>query len=345
MKKIIYASNSNYEIIHDELQELRRKPSVLVFVPSSKEPYVFKERQETQLLEDLNLNLKEVISLDDQMSQAVWQSAIKKADCLYLHGGNPLVFLEYMKEKEVLESIKQFNGFVIGISAGAMLLSENIVLTPSNEEYTQFVIEPALNKANLNIFPHLNFSEVMTQGVMTGDGLMQVSDLLELSHHVVIDCLADHHFIVKEGDQLRYYGDHFYQLKDGLVYKLMNEDYKQIDWNPSNVYQRNDVSHFYAVYDTMEEAIKAGRVSWLFNLDHSQQAQSVDLALMNLVETGMAYQQADEDDFKSWLIDHPQTRFCTLSLTKINESVLEHLTIRTRYMKFIEQMKVWPKLG
>lgn len=344
MKKIIYASNSNYEVISHELEELRTKPIVLVFVPSSKEEYVFKQRQEAQLIEKLDLNTKEVISLDDQMSSDHWNKAIQKADCLYLHGGNPLIFLDYIQEKGVLESIKNFNGTVIGISAGAMLLSENIVLVPSNEEYTQFVVEPALNKSPLNIFPHLNFSEVITQGVMTGDGLMNVEDLLNLSKEVTIDCLADQHFIVKEGQKLTYYGDHFYQFTDEKVYKLINQEFKEINWTPSSVYQHTDVTHFYTVYESMTQALNEGRVAWLFNLDVSLEAQSLDLALMNLVETGVAYQQANESDFKSWLIDHPQTRYCTLSLTKHDNRVLEHLTIRTRYMKFIEQMKVWPKL-
>lgn len=345
MNKIIYASNSNYQLIDYEFNEIRQEPVVLVFVPSSKEDYVFKERQESELIQKLNLNLSKVISLDDSTSNQKWQEAIQSADVLYLHGGNPLVFLEYIKEKEVFDAIKSFTGLMIGISAGAMLLSDTICLTPSNDEYTKFVVEKALSRSTLNIFPHMNFKEVVSSATITMDGLMRIEDLVKLSSQVEIDLLADNHFIILENNQLRYIGDYFYKIKQGRLYQLVNDEFIEIEITPTKQIERVDVSYFTTVYNSMEEALILGKSRWLFNLDVEQLSQSIELSLLGLKESGLAYQQVNRDDFKSWLIDHPQCRYCSLSLSLVEGRVIERLSIRTRYMKLIENLKVFPSIS
>lgn len=344
MSKIIYASSSHYELIRQHLEEYRQKELNLVFVPSSSFEYVFKERQEEELLECLDLTLKSIISLDDTMSNREWQQALLGADVIYLHGGNPVVFKDYLIEKECWELLKEHQGLLIGVSAGAMLLSENIVITPSNEEYPDFVNDPALNRGPINIYPHLNFSDVVTAGVETMDGLMSLEHFAQLSYDTPIDFLADDHFIVNEENKLVYLGDWFYRIDKGKLYLIEENQHYRIDITPTTTLEISDVTIFSDVYNSMEEALKFGKVKSLFNLDTSIKQQPSTLSLMNLVEEGYAYQQADLDHFKSWIIDNPQVKYCSLSYREVDGRVIERLKIRTRYMKLIEKLKIWPKI-
>lgn len=334
INKYIYASSSDYDLISDELKELKDTPKTLVFVPSSKIEYPFRLTQEAELIDKLDLNLREVISLVDEVPN--WPEIISRADILYLHGGNPLVFKEYLQEKQVWELIQNFKGTIIGISAGSMLMSQNIALTPSNEEYTQLILEPAYGFSSLNIFPHMNYQEVMTSQTVTGDGVMRISDLFELSKTVPIDLLADNHFIIQEKDELKYIGDYFYRIDNERIYSLIDNEWIELDYQDNSLDQSVETNDFERLYNSMDEAIQNGCLATHFN-DKS-------FSFFGIEESLELKQQLDLPQLKTWIIEHPEFRYATLSLIQINERVLERLTFRTRYLKFFEQWKVWPKL-
>lgn len=60
---------------------------------------------------------------------------INNADILYLPGGAPDLMFERIKEKELLDALKNFKGIVIGSSAGAMIQLEKYHISPDNEYF------------------------------------------------------------------------------------------------------------------------------------------------------------------------------------------------------------------
>lgn len=62
---------------------------------------------------------------------------IANSDVLLLPGGAPDLFMKRLKEKKLLWLLKQYQGVVIGYSAGAMIQLENYHITP-DEDYDQF---------------------------------------------------------------------------------------------------------------------------------------------------------------------------------------------------------------
>ena len=333
-KKYIFASSSRFDLISDEFEALRKKPRKLVFVPSSSVEYPFRITQEEELQQKLDLNLSSVISLTDEYPN--WQEAILTADILYFHGGNPLVFQDYLKEKQVYDIIKNFEKTIIGISAGAMLMSQNITLTPSNDEYNEFVVQEAYGFGPVNIFPHLNFSEVLPSQTITGDGVMRLSDLIKLSYETQIDLLADDHFIVVENNKLHYRGDYFYQIKDGIIKTLVNNEWIKLNYQDNTLNQSEETTNFERVFNSMSEAMSKGFYTSLLS--------KPDFSFFHLNEPLHISQQLDLKHLKTWVIEHPEFRYATLSLTKIDNRVLEKFVFRTRYLKSFEQVKVWPKL-
>lgn len=51
------------------------------------------------------------------------------SDLLYLPGGDTEILLKNIKEKGIVELIKKFNGVILGNSAGALVLSKNVIIT------------------------------------------------------------------------------------------------------------------------------------------------------------------------------------------------------------------------
>lgn len=325
MEKIILASSSHYSLISDELEPLRKKLNTLVFVPSSKEPYPYQQQQEQGIISELNIPLKEVISLDPNKDD--WLEIINQGDVIYLHGGNPLVFKALLLEKGVYKALQGHKGTLIGLSAGAMILSENIVLTPSNEEYTEMVIETALNKAPVNIFPHMNFKEIVDDVMETGDGDMKMSDLIELSYQVNIDLLADDSFIISDNQGLRYYGPYFYVLKDGQIYNKNNE----VIQLPQRATRFKKGLELKNSFTSFEEAIQEGFYSFFSQSQY---------CLLSIPQKGELLVQQDNQQIKSFIIIHPEINYGTLSYELIDGVIVETLRLKTRYLEVIENFKV-----
>ena len=50
----------------------------------------------------------------------------------------------------------EFDGIMMGMSAGAMLMSKYIIVTPCSDKYPDFRIENGLNLDGISIYPHNN---------------------------------------------------------------------------------------------------------------------------------------------------------------------------------------------
>lgn len=334
INKYIYASSSRYDLIYDEFEDLRKTPQSIVFVPSSKVEYPFRLQQEQEILQRLNLTLASSFSLTDEVED--WSSIIKSSTILYLHGGNPLVFLDYLKEKGVFDLIKNYKGTIIGLSAGAMLMSENIVLTPSNEEYNQFITKPAFGFSHLNIFPHLNYQTILPSQSSTGDGIMKTEDLIQLSYQAPIDLLADDHFIVVENNKIKYLGDYFYRIDKGQVQLMIDNVWHDINYHPINLDNSILTTSFDQVYNSMNEAMNEGYYHHLFSLN--------SFSFFSLDEPMIIHQQCNHPSLKTWILNHPEFVYGCLSLIQIDERTIERFTFRTRYLKVFEELKIWEKL-
>lgn len=63
---------------------------------------------------------------------------IQQADVLFFTGGNPITFMMIIKVLGLIRTIKEFNGIVIGASAGAMVQMKEFVTYPTESEDYDF---------------------------------------------------------------------------------------------------------------------------------------------------------------------------------------------------------------
>lgn len=63
---------------------------------------------------------------------------IQQADVLFFTGGNPITFMITIKVLGLIRTIKEFNGIVIGASAGAMVQMKEFVTYPTESEDYDF---------------------------------------------------------------------------------------------------------------------------------------------------------------------------------------------------------------
>lgn len=110
------------------------------------------------------------------------KSLVTNASFLMLMGGDPYYQKELCTSLGIMDSLKEYLGVMMGYSAGAMLMSKYIIITPCSEEYPDFHIEEGLNLDGISIYPHNNTSsDSYPDTLVVGDETYQKEDLIKVA--------------------------------------------------------------------------------------------------------------------------------------------------------------------
>lgn len=116
------------------------------------------------------------------MSVDCAKSLVDNASFIILMGGNPFEQKEMCEKLDILANLKNHSGVLLGFSAGAMLMSEHIIVTPCSDEYPEFRVEDGLNLAGISIYPHNNFDGMeYPEKLLVGDEIYHKKDLIAVA--------------------------------------------------------------------------------------------------------------------------------------------------------------------
>lgn len=160
-KRIVYIPGGA-----DKMQKVREK-----YVPAFKNHF-----------ENAGIQFDESVIIDPEMSSEEAQEAVRHASFIMLMGGDPFKQRDLCRDLDILEDLKTFDGIMMGFSAGAMLMSKYMIITPCSEEYPDFHIEEGLNFDKLSIYPHNNTSdEEYPDKLVCGDETYKKEDLIKVA--------------------------------------------------------------------------------------------------------------------------------------------------------------------
>jgi len=172
------------------------------------------------------------------LSKREAQKMIKNASFIMLMGGNPFEQKELCRKLDLLNELQNYNGVMLGFSAGAMLMSKYIIITPCSEEYPDFQIEQGLNLDNISIYPHNNTATpIYPDTLVVGDEIYQKEDLVKvakeygefylLQDHMQENGLTDVSVIKSSNGLLEYYieneGKVWKATKDGVELQVVED--------------------------------------------------------------------------------------------------------------------------
>lgn len=151
----------------DKMQKVRKK-----YVP------VF-----TEYFKKIGIEFETSTIITPDMSPAEAQQAVREASFVMLMGGNPFKQKDMCDKLGLLEVLKKYDGVMLGFSAGAMLMSKYIIITPCSEEYPDFHIEEGLNLDEISIYPHNNTNEEeYPDTLVVGDETYKKEDLIKVAN-------------------------------------------------------------------------------------------------------------------------------------------------------------------
>ena len=140
--------------------------NAILFIASSPDDKEKIELYSKLLFEGLKLSgvsFKEYLVLDSSTVDKT-KEYIDKANMIFLSGGDTYIQNEFFKRIHLREKLGIFNGLIIGQSAGAINMANDVFNSPEEMEKSEPVFFQGLGLTNINIEPHFvlddsNFDE------------------------------------------------------------------------------------------------------------------------------------------------------------------------------------------
>ena len=140
---------------------------------------------------------------------------IKEADLIFLSGGDTYNQNMFFKELNLKSLLKDYDGIIIGQSAGALNMATNVFNSPEEMEDSEPIYFEGLGLTDLNIEPHF----VLDSSSFNETEIYQRNYILKESKNRVIYALCDVSHILLIEDKAIVYGEG-YIIKNGLITKI-----------------------------------------------------------------------------------------------------------------------------
>ena len=157
------------------------------------------------MFEKIGINFEKTCIIDGRMNIDEAKKAISEADVVWLSGGNTPVQFEHLKKYGLVQALIEFNGVMIGMSAGSINMAKTSICTLSCGHYNQEIYD-GLACVDVSVEPHFVRNEVS-------------NEVLELSKKHIIYGLCDDSFIICSGKAIEFYGE-IYKLNNGIIERL-----------------------------------------------------------------------------------------------------------------------------
>lgn len=136
----------------------------------------------TEQFKKSGIQFKKSYLILPEMDSEGAKELIDNASFIMLMGGDPFAQKEMCEQLGILENLRNYNGVMLGFSAGAMLMSKNIIITPCSDEYPDFHVESGMNLSGISIFPHNNFAgNEYPNKVFVGEETYDRNDLIKVA--------------------------------------------------------------------------------------------------------------------------------------------------------------------
>lgn len=211
MKKIYLFSDFNNNFPDDIGKNLKNDIHVdsFVFIPTVPENTSISQKYfdlTKKLFKNIEIDFKNSILLDRRYTSEEAKNIIKNATAIFLSGGDTLNQFKFIKEYQLEKVLDEFNGVLMGLSAGAINLGEISMVFKDNPDNSDKVYD-GLGISPITIIPHFE---------PTGSDLKE--KLIKLSGEHLIFAITDNS-AVKVTSTLEFFGD-VYLLGRGKTLKL-----------------------------------------------------------------------------------------------------------------------------
>lgn len=201
-----------------KVKENIKNEETFMYITSSPSNYETNDSYANITFDSFNMsgfNFKNLIIVDYRYNGNLKED-IKKTDIIFLSGGHTLTEMKFFEEIKLRDLLKDYDGVIIGQSAGSLNLAQTVVCSPeSDEEIGTNYIWRGLEKTSINIEPHFTLHAEECDKKLR-------EELLKISKDYPMYALCDGSYILDNGKTITLYGETYY-LKNGNIDKVCND--------------------------------------------------------------------------------------------------------------------------
>lgn len=223
-------SFDNTNGIVDQIKEYLKEKNTILFISADSKDIEKVSLYSQLLFEGLRLSgieFKNYLVLSNE-TKINAKEYVEKADLIFLSGGDTYIQYQFFTEIKLKDLLVSFNGLIIGQSAGAINMSNNVFNSPENQEQSEPIFFDGLGLTNINIEPHFQYDDTN----FDDNGKYQRNAIIRESYNRQIygQCNGSH-IIIDENNVATIYGD-TYLIENGNITKICdNKNNKIINVN------------------------------------------------------------------------------------------------------------------
>ena len=149
--------------------------------------------------------------IDQRTGKEEAKELIRKADCIFLMGGNATVQMKQIIEKEICEDIRNSSAVILGVSAGAMNMGKRTVdIYETTEPYEG-----------------LGFLDITVKAHYPLDDINLMDDIRKVSMNIPVMLMTDESAIFVKNGSISMIGD-IYRMNKGEITPFTGKELKEM---------------------------------------------------------------------------------------------------------------------
>lgn len=203
-----------YDVQSKYLKQDIKENQIITFIASTfdnHEQNIMYKNKTLEFFSKINITFKENYLIDNNVTKEEAKDFIKKANIIYLMGGDTYLQNNSLDEYELKPLIKE-KSFIIGVSAGSLNQTKRVIY----QDYSDIKDYEGLGFTNISIYPHLDFLNI--------DYLKEIFKISKITKLVA---LPNSSFIRIENNKEMFIGD-YYEIENEKI-NLVKKDYEKIN--------------------------------------------------------------------------------------------------------------------
>lgn len=203
-----------YEVQSKYLKQDIKENQIITFIASTFDNHEQNIMYKNKILEffsKINITFKENYLIDNNVTKEKAKDFIKKANIIYLMGGDTYLQNNSLDEYELKPLIKE-KSFIIGVSAGSLNQTKRVIY----QDYNDIKDYEGLGFTNISIYPHLDFLNID-----------YLKEIFKISKITKLIALPNSSFIRIENNKEMFIGD-YYEIENEKI-NLVKKDYEKIN--------------------------------------------------------------------------------------------------------------------
>ncbi len=236
MKKLFFTSNTkhyhkingekfpnevdNTNGIVNQIKQLMTSNNGILYVAASPDDSEKVDSYASLIFNGLKLSditFSEYFVLDNRTKNNA-SEYVKKSNVIFLSGGDTYIENEFFNQIHLKELLQDFDGIIIGQSAGSINMAESAYNSPEEGDSSEPIYFDGLGLSSINIEPHF----VLDTNGFDEMQIYQRNHLLKESKTRPIYALCDGSHILETDKSIKIYGKAFL-IKDSIITQICDD--------------------------------------------------------------------------------------------------------------------------